>query len=438
MSMASRASFSDDSRMIKKAMPKPPLLRDYLLDDMSSCSSNGFRSYPRRQCCTTVRFLVEKDLNKTGKVPLEQQRRSILESKTKWKSKSKPKPKPKQLSVLQRASAVMINAFKHFPFSGAGNPRKANFLPRSLSRKLFWKKTHHHNKEIKQLKSFGDLIKEKETTPPPSPSRFSAVVTTTTAEMNSSTSNSNSWSDSEFTATTDSSTTGNSSEVNSAQKDDPTNEKGVGTTTITATATSTNYSPTTENPKKWQNEQDEQFSPVSVMDFPCNNNNDVDDDDEEKKKLVHKTRRFEGVSQLEPVKLEDRIAQLDHKENQQEKKAMTLLQLMKSTISSHDLFKCEVVENLLLGFFKERMMEQNVCDYEILKMAKDWMDGQVQETVLDWESKKSMETYIREMEKGVKWLKYDEEVEKENVGLELEYEIFTSLVDDILLDCHCK
>ncbi|KAL7596183.1 hypothetical protein Lser_V15G27693 [Lactuca serriola] len=476
--MSSRASFSDDSRMIKKAPPKSLLLRDYLLDDMSSCSSNGFRSYPRRQCCTTVRFLVEMDLNNNGKLPLEQQRRSIPEIKTKWKSKSKPKQK--QLSVLQRASAAMIKAFKHFQFSGAGNPTMANFLPRSFSRKLLkhglWKKTDHPNKEIKRLKSFGDFMKEKETTThPPSLSQFSTAITT--AELNSSTSNySNSWSDSDFTTTT-----GNSSEVNLAQRNvidaspeikNSKNGKIVGATTATATTadTATNYSPTSDDAKfvgddnqykKWQNQQDEQFSPASVMDFPSNNDNDVDDEEEVSsmfqhthidvegtKKIMYKTRRFEGVLQLEPIKLEDRITQfdiessiktlyeVDQEENHQEKKALALLQLMKSTISSLDLFKYEVMECLLLEFFKEKMIEQSVSNYEILKKTKDWMDGQVQEILFDWESKKSTETCIREMEKGVNWSKYDNEVEKENVGMELEYDIFNSLVDDILLDFH--
>lgn len=220
MSVLPRASFSDDSMIIKKPLPKSLLLRDYLLDDMSSCSSNGFRSYPRRrQCCTTVRFLLEMDLNKRSKLP---QKQPFLENKNKMKSKSKHK----QSSMLQRASNIMIKAFKHFPFAG------------------FWKKSNHHNKDVKMLKSFGDLIKET----PSSPSRLSTAVTNTTmSELNSSSANnSNSWSGSEFTATTDSFTTGNSLKGNIA-KNDVAENKRVGSTTSTATAN--NYSNTTENTK---------------------------------------------------------------------------------------------------------------------------------------------------------------------------------------------
>ncbi|KAI3687506.1 hypothetical protein L1987_81203 [Smallanthus sonchifolius] len=454
--MASRASFSDDSRMIKlkNPLPKSMLLRDYLLDDMSSCSSNGFRSYPRRQCCTTVRFLVETDLNRNGKLPSNQHRRSIVERKTNRTANFKPK----QSSMLQKASSVMIHVFKRLPFAGIST--KTDYLPRSLSRKLlklgFWKKSDHRN-DVKRLTSFGDLLKQKEITPPPSPSRFSTAVTTaTTPELTISTSNSNS----DFIATTESFTTGNSnSDANSAQNDvadelkennKTTNGKRVGTTTATATANAT-CSDSTGNAKKWQDKHEEQFSPVSVMDFPDDNDNDVDEEDgvssmsprklhdvKGTKISTRKTRVSNRVHQLEPVKLEDRIAQsvldFDQEESRVEKKAMALLQLMKSTRSSHHSLKYEVVETVLLGFFKENALEENVSDYEMLQRAKDWVDGEEQELSIDWESDNNRQIYIRDMEKGVKWSNYDHQVEKVNVGLEVECEIFSSLVIDVLID----
>lgn len=166
------------------------------------------------------------------------------------------------------------------------------------------------------------------------------------------------------------------------------------------------------------------------------------------KKLMHKTRRFESVSQLEPVKLEDRIAQsvlessvetcseFAEEENHAEKKTMALLQLMKSSISCHHLLKYEVQESLLLAFFKEKIIEKNISDFDMLQTAKDWVNGQVQVMFLEWESEKNRQTYVQEMEKAVKWSKYGNEVEKENVVLDLEYELFNSLVEDILLDFH--
>lgn len=428
-------------------MPKTLLLRDFLLDDMSSCSSNGFRSYPRRQRCTTIRFLVEMDLKSNPKLPSKQ-------TKTIWEAK----PKPKRYSMLQRASNVMFNAFKNFPF------KSTNIMSRNLSRKLLkhglWKKTDHNSNEVKRLISFGDLLKEENITR----SACTTDVISSTSNTNSN-SNSNStitWSDSGFTATSNSSTTGNSLELKLVENDvvddneKKTNGKRVGPTT--ATAPNTNYCDSNENAKnKWQNDQEEQCSPVSVMDFPSDNDTSVDDEEdisstfqnslihvEGRKKLMHKTRRFESVPQLEPVKLEDRIAQSEsstqkclefaQEENQVERKAMALLQLTKSTISSQHFKKHEAVESLLLAFFKETMIDKHVSDFEVLQVAKDWMDGQMQEMFLDWECENDRKTYIREMEKRLKWSKYDDELEKENVVLELEYEIFISLVDDILLD----
>ncbi|KAJ0730375.1 hypothetical protein HanOQP8_Chr07g0239271 [Helianthus annuus] len=253
MSIASRASFSDDSRKLKHILPKSLLLRDYLLDDMSSCSSNGFRSYPRRQCCTTVRFLIETDLNKNHKMFSKPHRTSNI------------KP-PKQSSILQKASEVMIKAFKRLPFVDARVSTKAKLLPRSLSRKLlkhgFWNKTDQPNNKTKRLTTFADLIKQEDVvtplplplpSPSPSPLRLSTAVTSAvTVEIMSLTSNSDSWS-----ATTESlTTTGNSLEVNLAQNDvaDELHEKmkrtdgnRVGVTTVTATVN--NYSDATENAK---------------------------------------------------------------------------------------------------------------------------------------------------------------------------------------------
>ncbi|XP_021972475.1 uncharacterized protein LOC110867784 [Helianthus annuus] len=456
MSIASRASFSDDSRKLKHILPKSLLLRDYLLDDMSSCSSNGFRSYPRRQCCTTVRFLIETDLNKNHKMFSKPHRTSNI------------KP-PKQSSILQKASEVMIKAFKRLPFVDARVSTKAKLLPRSLSRKLlkrgFWNKTDQPNNKTKRLTTFADLIKQDDVVTPlplPSPLRLSTAVT---VEIRSLTSNNDSWS-----ATTESlTTTVNSSEVNLAQNDvaDELHEKmkrtdgnRVGVTTVTATVN--NYSDATENAKKWQDNQDEQFSPVSVMDFPSDS--DVDEEDEVSstsphkhlnvkgaKISTHKTRISDRVPQLEPVKLEDRIAQsvlesstttfhdVVQEENQVEKKATALLHLLKSTVSSHHLLKYEAVECLLLEFLKESTLEENVSDYEVLQRAKDWMDGQEEQDIfIDWECENNRKTYLREMEKGVKWSNYDHQVEKVNVGLEVECEIFNSLVNDVLTDFHLQ
>lgn len=178
-----RASFSNDSRLVKMSLPKSVLLKDYLLDDLSSCSSNGFRSYPRRQCCTKVRYLIEIDLTKHTKLH-PTRKKHILKNKSKSKSRS----------VLRKASTAIVSVFKNF----------------QLSKKGFWKRTSdQNNKTFKRLDSFDKPIKQKDIII--SPARKVSVDVTTMANMKTVTSNGNSnssnSSNSYFTATSDSSST---------------------------------------------------------------------------------------------------------------------------------------------------------------------------------------------------------------------------------------
>lgn len=121
-----------------RADRKPWMLKDYLGDDMSSCSSNGFRSFPRRQCCVAVRNLIEKE---------------VMGSRRNHHSKTTKRMITRNRSIsstLQKASMAVINAVKFLPFNNpAKNSLKSSdgksFLSRSFSKKLFrrsffWKK----------------------------------------------------------------------------------------------------------------------------------------------------------------------------------------------------------------------------------------------------------------------------------------------------------
>lgn len=180
-----------DSRLIRpRALPKPLLLKDYLLDDMSSCSSNGFKSFPRRQCCTNVRFIHEFERKNKQQQQL-QQKKYLNFNKT---------PSKSALSAFQS----VITAVKRLPFSAAKSPEKKksknSFLPRSFSKKIlkksnFWKRKSER-KEIRRWKSFDQLLKEDA-----EPSdRSSSSITTRDSK-------SNSWSGSDFTVSEGNSST---------------------------------------------------------------------------------------------------------------------------------------------------------------------------------------------------------------------------------------
>ena len=191
------ASVARSDPKLRKPFPKPLMLKDFLLDDMSSCSSNGFKSFPRRHCCSTVRYLVEKDLKAKdatkAKRLLRRNRSKAAASNT--------------ISALQRASEAVINAVKLLPFStvkapssSVKNRSRKGILARSFSRKLlkrtFWKRTAVKEEiEIERWKSFRDFLEENLKS-----SVLSLHHSTTTIDSTSATSNSNSWSDGEFSS----------------------------------------------------------------------------------------------------------------------------------------------------------------------------------------------------------------------------------------------
>ncbi|KAI7987980.1 hypothetical protein LOK49_LG13G01289 [Camellia lanceoleosa] len=457
-----------DSMLRKAPLPKPLMLKDYLLDDLSSCSSSGFRSYPRTQCCSTVRFMLEIDLKSRD----SNSRKSNLRSKSTNASSSS------KMSAFQRASEVVINAVKLLPFaavkSSSSSPpsnqskTKNSILPRSLSRKLlkrsFWKKTE---KEIERWKSFEHFLEQNE-----NPSAAVTAATDSNSSMSESNSESNSWSDSDVCSSEGS--CGNDVVVDAEEKrrlpEEGISKRGgvtVGDFTIEAATTTTNSS------NKWPNEEEkEQFSPVSVLDFPF-------DDDEEvswpfkrrlarlegtKQKLMDKIQQFENLGQqldLEPVDLEKQFSSsefedefpeppspclsdsIQEEENEAEHKALDLLKLIKFTIPSSS-FKF-MADDLLLDFLRERITEaqshtktvmgdDEKLESELLNVIEDWVTGQPQEMLVEWEVQKNRQAYMREMEKGGKWSKMDEDEHKDEVAMELEIEVFDSLVNELLLD----
>ncbi|KAJ6415259.1 hypothetical protein OIU84_004115 [Salix udensis] len=179
---------------------KPLMLKDYLLDDLSSCSSNGFKSFPRIHRCTTVRFLLEIDLK------TKQQRHQ----KQLYKRSKSSKAASTTISALQKASAAVIKAVKLLPFPSAPTVKspspsrtRKGLVPRSLSRKLFtksfWRKTPDHsgqyckeNNGIRGWRLFHEFLEEQD--------RPSDQISSRISTSSRTSSNSNVWTpESEFT-----------------------------------------------------------------------------------------------------------------------------------------------------------------------------------------------------------------------------------------------
>lgn len=470
------ASVARSDPKLRKPFPKPLMLKDFLSDDMSSCSSNGFKSFPRRHCCTTVRYLVEKDFKAKDSTKA---RRLLRKSRSKAAAST-------TISALQRASEAVINAVKLLPFSSVKAPSfsvknrsRKGILPRSFSRKLlkrkFWKRTAVEEEiEIERWKSFHDFLEEKQKS---SSHIRHHSTTTTTIDSTSATSNSNSWSDGEFTLDYLQFSSCNS--VSSGENDAVSRKKylpekmvskrvGVAVGGDSMEATSTTCSEKKE--KEWPNEEEkEQFSPVSVLDCPFEDEDE--DEDEEmcspfqhrvthmegtKQKLLQKIRRFESVAELEPVDLEKRIALLElddeplhqspaqpsmsiHRNKEEmttERQAQNLLKLIKAEVPS-DSSKFNA-GTLLLDFFKERIMERhenpNADEFnqELLRVTEDWMSGHHRDFLLGWEVQNHRKAYIKDMEERGKWRKLEEE--KEEVAAEVENEILTYLLNEMFFE----
>ncbi|KAL3498767.1 hypothetical protein ACH5RR_041499, partial [Cinchona calisaya] len=194
-----------------------------------------------------------------------------------------------------------------------------------------------------------------------------------------------------------------------------------------------------------------------------------------KKRLMKKIKRFERLTLLEPVNLEKRItrSESDHESNesplhgssqsvhevldftldseeeennQASDKALELLQLVKATMPTNSSlkFKADYHEKLLLDFFKEGLileMDNINCSLglttldhnKLINVAQDWIMGQPRELFLEWEVQTNRAAYIRDMERGGTWMKVNIE-EKKEVVLEVEVEVFDSLMNDLLHD----
>ncbi|KAK6137572.1 hypothetical protein DH2020_028692 [Rehmannia glutinosa] len=363
-----------DSSLIRqpiRALPKPLLLKDHLLDDMSSCSSNGFKSFPRRQCCTSVRFLHEFEYRNKNKQQRQQQKRYSDFNRTASKS---------AISAIQS----VITAVKRLPFAAAKSAEKRrfkdSFLARSFSRKIlkksgFWKRKPEQ-KEIGRWKSFDQLLKED-------------------AEPSA---RSDGWSGSDFTASDDCSSGNSSSEVNSnlpEERNDVvqvpvkvvSSGNGVGVTTngdvstVSTTECSANTnSSTNSQQKQWSSEEKEQFSPVSVLDCP------FDDEDEVSSAFQHRLARMEGAK----------------------------MKLMKK-------------------IQRERVSDESSFDEGLLEEADDWINGRKsRELFVEWEVQGNRKAYIKDMEKGGEWKTLEQE--SDEVALELETVVFDELLNEVLLE----
>ncbi|XP_075508618.1 uncharacterized protein LOC142545358 isoform X2 [Primulina tabacum] len=458
---------------------RPLSLKDYLLDDMSSCSSNGFGSFPRRQCCTTVRFLLDIELKNQ-----EHQQYSYFKKNPPALLKS---PSKSALSAFQH----VITAIKRLPFaagrSSESEKPKNSMLARSISKKInkkstiFWRKPNE--KEIGRMKSFDELLKED-------------PVSSDRSKISPNDGYGNCRPESDIvTATMEACSSGNLKFTEAGQngvvevqlKDNKASNgetMGVPQSNVrgapTTSSDGSEVSSTNSKEKLWSTEEKEQFSPVSVLDCPFDDEDDevsspyrhrVAHVEEDKKKLMKKIQRFESLAELDPLNLTERFAlqpesdnespewpqqcpyesnigkftsEIEEKEvvDENNNKALELLHLFKHKHPSNA--PKTTTEKLVSDFFREQVTKargkQGVArgkqgvssfDKELLEEVEIWINGQnPPEPFLGWEVKANRQSYINDMEKDGTWKTLDQE--NMEVALELEIDIFSTLLSEML------
>ncbi|XP_072987922.1 uncharacterized protein [Typha latifolia] len=202
-------------------------------------------------------------------------------------------------------------------------------------------------------------------------------------------------------------------------------------------------------------EEKEQLSPVSVMDFPYEEDEEEEDEttspsfheriahiERVKLQLLQKIRHFECLGELDPVDLGEafeaqaespvHVASSDGEEEKcrEGSSAWALLKALKAS-STVDPVDCSV-QKLLVDFFIERLScsdggssrSDGHDSADLLEAAREWIDGGGR----GWE----LRDEIMKMECNGRWRCFEEE--EREFAMELDVVLFESLVDELVRD----
>ncbi|CAG7862499.1 uncharacterized protein LOC103847898 isoform X1 [Brassica rapa] len=475
--MASIICSSDQRLLTSKRRLKPLMLRDYLLDDLSSCSSNGFKSFPRRQpppssSSATVRRLLDAEMKRSG---LIQKPRLTRRSRTTCGTAIS--------NAVHKASTAFLNAVKLIPFHatatslGKGDEKQQGGFSGSFSKRCFWRKPVSQSRREVTVIDVGDgeiqwwrsaaFFPDEESLGQPSDlfsqistvadeatfsvSEASAITTTVNIVTgdDSLSSGSEFFTNSSSSEIVQSSSSLFSSTSNENDAVEDGDEIGESLNARDCDGSSVNCDSLC-NRKEFVNEEKEQLSPVSILECP------FEDDDEEDEitglishqnadtyeKNARKSRRVNGLVRLEPLELEKRIEKyvereeeeysyhvVETEEDESENRANRLFALVKSRIGeTNNILAFNVADNLLLDYLQEDSIGAKE-ETLMVKKVEDWVMDRQEQMFMSWEVREKREVYVKEMKWGC--INGDE---KENVVEELANGFFTFLVDEFIFD----
>lgn len=90
--------------------------------------------------------------------------------------------------------------------------------------------------------------------------------------------------------------------------------------------------------------------------------------------------------------------------------------------------------NLMFDYINELTVDEESSgnESEVFKVMEDWLKGETREVLLGWEVREGRKAYVKDMERGEKWKRFDDEIQE--VGFDLEANILDILVHELLLD----
>ncbi|KAF8087156.1 hypothetical protein N665_0596s0008 [Sinapis alba] len=397
--------------------PRPRMLKDCLLEDSNSCSSNGFKSIPRRPL-----------LNPFPMIP----------------------KKKKQSNALQ----AVINAVKNL--RSKSTPSAIN-LPRSLSRGLSSSKNKAENqarmittivrvKDIVKWSSSKDLQLHEDISHFKPHHQYTANAIT--GSSTGSDTSCSSWCDSDFTSElflpSSSSWGGNVEKEGGGE-----NYKlqCVGEDSCTAVVTDAD---TVVGPEEDLQSEEEQKSPVSVLeiqhdeaisDSSSSFSQCLDNVERTKQKLMQTIQRFENLANFSPFNLdewdeesckdESCDTEIEEDTDEVEEKAAELWDRVKErhTIWIHE-------QHLIMDYFRDELMQrtnetQEHFEEQLVGEAKGWLSGQRVSELECGTGEQRRRACAREIER-LEWNEKRMKEEREEVAMQVEDGLFSLLMSETL------
>ncbi|XP_019090610.1 PREDICTED: uncharacterized protein LOC104737701 [Camelina sativa] len=418
---------------------RPRMLKDCLLEDSNSCSSNGFKSMPRRPPLNPFTMI----------------------------------PKRKQSNALQ----FVINAVKNLR-SNAVKSAPSGILPRTLSRRLTSKNKAENQasitvvrvKDIVRWSSSKDLhedISHFELSPP---HQYTAkTARTATGSSTTSGTSCSSWCDSDFTSEFLPSSWGSNVEECGEKESVKNNLHCVGEDSCTAVI----VADTEVGPEEDLQREKEHNSPVSVFEIQHEEYDETSDSsfsqcldnvERTKQKLMQTIQRFETLANIIPftfnewasmdeescmeggevtdIKYDDDDDENcdtvdgeteDEDADETEEKAAQLWNRVKER---HAIWIHE--EHLIMDYFRDELMQrtnsfQETQHFEdqLVSEAKGWLQGQRESELERGTCEQRRQACARQVERRG-WNEKRMKEEHEEVATQIEDGIFSLLMDETL------